>query len=291
LDYKGSGAGTAPSADPRALATRSGRRVSYDKFWGALLVYSCFVPAGDPGGAWGRFSSPGGAAGLAWLLIGTVAGGFALVFGFRGFRGRWRHFLNYALGGLTTAVPLAFPSVWDRFPEADPARLPLGELGSIGWVILVAMGAVYAGCGIRIVRPSQALGQSLGGLGALLVAVFAFLPVGGGAGSYAYSRLALLGDAGSHWTELAPFGLAAAGVACGVATLVRSRTEVLLAKLARALLTSALLFSVILPLLVEDDIGPHLPQAWGAIRLFGPLFLAVDGAIAFVAISITRSAD
>ena len=38
-------------------------------------------------------------------------------------------------------------------------------------------------------------------------------------------------------------------------------------------------------------LAAHFPVAWGALRFFGPLFLALDGCVAFAAISFTRSSD
>jgi hypothetical protein len=38
-------------------------------------------------------------------------------------------------------------------------------------------------------------------------------------------------------------------------------------------------------------LAAHLPVAWGALRFLAPLFLSLDGCLAFLAITITRSND
>jgi len=78
----------------------------------------------------------------------------------------------------------------------------------------------------------------------------------------------------------------------GTLNLIRSRAEVVLAKLTRVLLVTGLLAWLALPFLAEGgDLKAHLPQAWGALHLLAPLFLALDGAIACVAVTITRSSE
>jgi hypothetical protein len=278
-------------------ANRSGRRVSYDRLWGALLLFTCLLPVRvgtEEYSFFGLLGHAGGAPVVFWLLLGTVTGLFGLVAGFAGLRSRWRHFLNFLLGSATLALPLAAPVIWERFPSANPASLPLSDLGGVGWVMLVALTAIYAGSGIRVVRPSQIFGQLLAGLGALLLAVFAFLPVGrADVSAYAPERMLLLASWTVHWTENAVFLLVCIATVFAIVNLVRSSGEVQLAKLARLFLVVALLFPVLLPFLQSGGGGNprYVTTAWGALRLFGPLFLAIDGCIAFLAISITRSND
>ncbi|MHC4225436.1 MAG: hypothetical protein ACYSUN_15710, partial [Planctomycetota bacterium] len=219
---------------------------------------------------------------VAWLVVGSLAGIVAMFLGFAGLRGRWRHFLNFLMGVVTLALPLFAPVI-----------LPLSGLGTVGWVMLMGIVALYAGAGIRIVRPSQIVGQAMGGLGAFLIAVFAFLPMEGGEhDAFAVERIRLAVANPGSWRDMIPFLLLSLAVLCGMLNLVRSRYEVLLAKITRLLLVAALLFWIMLPFLEAGSrLAPHLPVAWGAVRFVAPLFLSLDGCIAFVAISITRSND
>jgi hypothetical protein len=158
--------------------------------------------------------------------------------------------------------------------------------------MLLSLLAIYAGSGMRIVRPSQVPGQAVGALGALLLGVFAFLPAEGKETSFALERFLALKEWGTRWRELLPFALLAAAAAVGVLNLLRSRAEVALAKLTRVLVVAGLLAWLALPFLSEGtDLKSHLPQAWGALHLLAPLFLALDGAIACVAVTITRSSE
>ena len=92
---------------------------------------------------------------------------------------------------------------------------------------------------------------------------------------------------------LADLALVGAAVVCGIANMVRNKYEVTLARLTRLLLVGALLLVILLPFLSSkrDEFAWHAPAAWGAVRFFGPFFLAIDGAIAFTAISITRAQE
>jgi hypothetical protein len=132
----------------------------------------------------------------------------------------------------------------------------------------------------------------VGALGALLLGIFAFLPSEGSETSFALARIQRLGEWNARWRELLPFTLLAGAAIVGTLNLVRSRAEVFLAKLTRMLLVAGLLSWLALPFLSEgSDLKAHLPQAWGALHLLAPLFLALDGAIAFIAMSITRSSE
>jgi hypothetical protein len=273
----------------------AGRRVTYDKIWGTLLALTCIVPLRAEEGAyvWELIGSAREPLLVAWLVVGSLAGIVAMFLGFVGLRGRWRHFLNFLLGVVTLALPIFAPVIWQKIPYSNPAHLPLSGLGTVGWVMLMGIVSLYAGAGIRIVRPSQIVGQAMGGLGAFLIAVFAFLPMEGGEhDAFAVERIRLaVADPGS-WRAMIPFLLLSLAVLCGMLNLVRSRYEVLLAKITRLLLVAALLFWIMLPFLEAGSrLAPHLPVAWGAVRFVAPLFLSLDGCIAFVAISITRSND
>ena len=272
-----------------------GRRVAYDKVWGGLLLLTCVMPYRLDGESspWQLFAR-GEPLVKLWLLAGTAAGLFAVIVGFAGWRRRRRHLINFLLGVWTLTLPMLAPAIWRRFPYANPAELPLGALGSVGWVMLVALVAVYAGSGIRIVRPSLVVGQTVGGLGALVLAVFAFLPMEGSEQSFAYARLSLVPQAAAEWRKLASFFLFFLASAGGIANLVRSKNEVWLARLTRIFLVAGVIFWLAMPFLEEGggaDLHRHLPRAWGGIRLLAPLFLCLDGAVAFLAISITRSND
>jgi hypothetical protein len=271
----------------------AGRRVTYDKIWGTLLALTCIVPLRSDGESyvWQLALRAEEPALAVWLVVGSLAGIVAMVLGFAGLRGRWRHFLNFLLGIATMALPIFAPGIWTHIPHANPARLPLSGFGTLGWVMLLGLLALYAGSGIRIVRPSQIAGQGMGALGAFLLAVFAFLPLDPGEQeAVAVSRLRLIAAGGEDWRSIVPFALIAAAVICGMFNLVRSRYEVLLAKLTRLLLVLAMLFWITIPFLETGErLAPHLPVAWGAVRFVAPLFLSLDGCIAFTAISITRS--
>ncbi len=274
--------------------SRNKRRITYDRFWGALLLLTCVLPARIDGPLHlpGRIAEGRGAWEILWLILGALAGIFALVAGLSGWRGRTRHFLNFLLGVILLSMPMAAPVIWERFPHANPGRLPVGDLAAVGWVLLLALTAIYAGSGIRVVRPSQVVGQALGALGALLVAVFAFLPLGGQEISYGASRIKLLVGFGEHWRELMPFLLFAAAALSGMLNLVRSPAEVALARVTRFLIVAGMLFWLAIPFLADSErLSQHLPTAWGTLRLLAPLFLSLDGAIAFTAISITRASE
>lgn len=270
-------------------------RVAYDKFWGPLLLLCALVPVRLDGESypWQLVYRPGLPLPVkAWLLALPLAGIVAIVAGISGARGRGRHFANFLAGVLCLALPIAIPAIYRAFPEASPDQLPLGDVGSVGWVMLLALLAIYAGSGMRIVRPSQVPGQAVGALGALLLGVFAFLPAEGEETSFALERFLAMKEWGTRWRELLPFVLLAAAAAVGVLNLLRSRAEVVLAKLTRVLLVAGLLAWLALPFLsAGTDLKTHLPQAWGALHLLAPLFLALDGAIACVAVTITRSSE
>jgi hypothetical protein len=270
-------------------------RVSYDKFWGAWLVLCAVFPVRLDGLSYPwqlvrRGDLP--LAARAWIAALPLAGVVGVVGGLSGSRGRARHFASFLAGTLCLVLPIAIPSIWATFPEASPDRLPLGDLGSVGWVMLLSLLAIYAGSGMRIVRPSQVPGQAVGALGALLLGVFAFLPSEGSETSFAAARLARLREWRTAWRDLLPFVLLGSAAVLGTLNLLRSRLEVPLAKLTRLLLVAGLLAWLAIPFLAEaTDVKAHLPQAWGALHLLGPLFLALDGAIAFVTMSITRSSE
>ncbi len=266
-------------------------RVTYDRFWGMLLLLTCVMPLTPHAEShlWHLVRRIEDPAVVAWIILGSVAGLVAFVLGLIGTRGRWRHFLSFALGSATLAMPIFVPRIWQHFPFANPASLPMSDLATVGWVMLVALGAIYAGAGVRIVRPSHALGQALGGLGAFLLLVFVFLPAEGAHLSYAAERIRLFPEWKAHWRTLVPFVLVGAAVVFGVCNLVRTRLEVAFAKLARAALIGGLLFWIALPFVdSQAPLEAHLPVAWGTLRFLGPLFLAVDATIAFMAISFSR---
>lgn len=268
-------------------------RVGYDKFWGAILLLSAAVPIRLDGESypWQIVLRPGlPLPARAWIGALPLAGLVGIVAGASGGRGRARHFANFAAGALCLVLPIALPAIWAAFPEASPDRLPLRDVGSVGWVMLLALVAIYGGSGMRIVRPAQIPGQAIGALGALLLGVFAFLPSEGSETSFAMRRILLLREWNARWRELLPFVLLGGAAILGTLNLVRSRAEVALAKLTRMLLVAGLLAWLALPFLA-GDLDSHLPQAWGALHLLAPLFLALDGAIAFLAVTITRSSE
>ncbi len=272
-----------------------GRRIAYDRFWGLLLLLCGTLPFRLDGESypWDLVLRPGlPLAAKAWLALYPVAGLVALGLALSGGRGRGRHLANLVAGTLCLAMPLLLPGIWEAFPEASPGSLPLGDVGSVGWVMLLALLAIYAGSGMRIVRPAQVPGQAVGALGALVLGIFAFLPAEGSETSFAVTRILRFPEWSARWRELLPFALLAAAAILGTLNLVRSRAEVVLAKLTRALLVSGVLAWLSLPFLGSGgDLGPHLPKAWGALHLLAPLFLALDGAIACIAVTITRSSE
>lgn len=270
-------------------------RVAYDKFWGGMLLLCAALPLRLDGESypWQLVKRPDLPFPVrAWLFALPVAGIVAVVAGLSGGRGRARHLVNFLAGGICLALPVAARSIWATFPEANPTRLPLGDVGSVGWVMLLSLLAIYAGSGMRIVRPAQVPGQVVGALGAILLAVFAFLPAEGSERSFALERILRVPELKTRWRELLPFLLIAVAAILGTVNLLRTRAEVVLAKLTRALLVAGLLAWLAVPFLVEGgDLKAHLPQAWGALHLLGPLFLALDGAIACLAVTITRSSE
>lgn len=275
-------------------AARRARRVQYDLFWGLVLAATCVMPArlADRSYLWHLLWDTAGWI-RVWLLVGVAAPVFALIAGITGWRGRGRHLVNFLMGIVLLAMPMAAPQIWREFPLANPATLPLGGLGTVGWVVLVALTAIYAGSGIRVVRPSQITGQALGALGALLLLMFTFLPMTDSDTSYGVSRIKLFSEFRTLWRELTPFLLVSAAALCGICNLVRSRSEVFLAKLTRLLMVSGLLFWLALPFVEKGgaSLKSHVPVAWGALKSIAPLFLSLDGCVAFVAISITRSEE
>jgi hypothetical protein len=276
------------------MAEARARRISYDRFWGLLLLVAGFLPARLDGRSylWHLVADTGGWARL-WIVLTPVAGAFAVTAGFAGWRGRWRHFTNFAFGVALVALPVFFPRIWQDFPNANPAALPLGGLGTVGWVVLVAMTAIYAGSGVRVARPSQIVGPALGGLGALMLGIFAFLPMEDETTSFGWTLILAMRDFESNWRELTPYLFGAAAALFGTINLVRSRAEVFLAKVTRFLMVSGLLFWIALPFIESGgaSLKSHLPVAWGGLHAVAPLFLSLDACVAFVAISITRSED
>lgn len=272
--------------------SKSGHRVAYDRVWGAFLIATACVPPAFSGGEW-TFSVEGDAALSVWVLGAGVVGLLAIVLGFAGVRSRSRHAINIFGGCLLLATPLFLPRLWDVFPNVNPARLPLAEIGRTGWVMLLALGAVYAGSGIRVARPSQFVGLALGTTGGLIAAIFACLPVAVGGSGYASEQILVFSEFGTRWGELLPPALGAVAVACAILNMVRNGAEVALARVSRLLLVSALLTAILLPFFAGGSQGAaeQVSIVWGALRFFAPLFLAIDGSIAFTAISITRSQD
>jgi hypothetical protein len=272
-----------------------GRRVSYDRFWGPLLLLCGALPLRLDAESypWNLVLRPGlEAPAKAWLAAFPVAGLVAVAFGLSGARGRGRHLANFLAGTFCLALPLVIPAIWEAFPEASPRSLPLGDVGSVGWLMLLALLAIYAGSGMRIVRPAQVPGQAVGALGALLLGIFAFLPSEGSETSFALTRILRFAEWSTRWRELLPFALLAAAAILGTVNLLRSRAEILLAKLTRSLLVAGVLAWLFVPFLEkEGDLASHLPRAWGALHLLSPLFLALDGAIACLAVTITRSSE
>jgi len=276
-------------------ARKAGRRVAYDRTWGVLLLASCLIPAQlvtDAPHA-ERLWVAGQPAVTAWLVVTALAGLTAVVLGLAAFRGRWRHFTNIAFGCAVLAFPLFVPRIWETFPLANPAQLPVTQLGRIGWVMLLAMGGIYVGSGIRVTRPTHFAGAALATAGALILTLFACMPAEVGGSGYASAKVLLFREFAVHWSELLPVALVAGATACAVCNMVRNDKEVALAKVSRTPLAAALIVMILAPFALAGDglLQWHTPAAWGAARFFGPLFLAIDGAIAFTAISITRGQE
>jgi len=276
----------------------AGRRVAYDRLWGGLLLATAFLPVrvGDETHTmWGAAAalSPGVAL---WLILGALTGLVALATGFLGRHGRGRHFTNFSMAVAVLALPIFAPAIWEQFPDANPARLPVRDLAGVGWVMLIAILTIYAGAGIRITRPNQIVGQILSGCGALLLMVFALMPVGREKHrAFIEERVKMLLHWGTRWREAAPFTLLMLAAFLALMLFIRTRREVLFARLTRALLTAGILFPLAMPLIeavvTHQPLWPQLPMIGDRMRLLAPMFLALDGCIAVVAISITRSSD
>lgn len=266
--------------------------MAYDRVWGAILLAIACIPPATSGGDW-SFWVTGDPALSAWVLGAGVVGLLAIILGFAGIRSRSRHAINILGGCALFAAPLFLPRIWDQFPYVNPARLPLAEVGRTSGVMLLALGAVYVGSGIRVARPSQFVGLGLGTTGALIAAIFVCLPEDVGGSGYASAQVLVFREFSTRWAELLPPALGAVAVACAFFNMVRNKAEVGLARASRLLLVGALLAAILLPFFVKGnhDATSQLSVAWGALRFFAPLFLAIDGAIAFTAISITRSQD
>jgi hypothetical protein len=247
-----------------------------------MLLLAGALPYGAPGPLWRLLRQPFTPLAKVWLLAVPAAGLVALLLSAS--RGRGRHVTNFLSGASCLALPLLAPAIWRAFPEANPAALALGDLGSVGAVMCLALLALYAGSGMRVARPAQVPGQALGALGGLLLAVFAFLPAEGSEESLALVRVRALLELPARWRELLPFLLFGLAAVVGTLNLVRSRAEVVLAKGTRLLIVLGLAAWLGLP-------EAPLPRAWGALHLLAPLFLALDGAIAYVAVTITRSSE
>jgi len=267
----------------------SGRRISYDRFWGAVLLAGAGLPLVVGEAPWKSFREEADPGIRAWLAAGWGLGLLALGLGLSGWRSRSRHLINFVGGVALVALPVCRPLVWERFPSTNPASLPLTELGSVGWVMLLACVAIYAGSGIRIARPTQIAGQGLGALGALLLAVFAFLPGEGGTMPFGAQRVKSLFAEPVGRTVL-PFLLTAAATVLATINLLRSRAEVALARMTRLLLVAAFTASLAMPLFGEER-SRIVPVAWGSLLLLAPLFLALDAAVTYVAATITRGDD
>ncbi len=267
-------------------------RIRYDLFWGVFLAATCLMPATLEGGSylWNLVAEHENPWVRTWLLLAPVAAAAALLGAFVGWRSRARHFVNFALAAAQLILPMAAGLIWMEFPMSNPASLPLTSLGEMGWVVLVAMTAIYVGSGIRVTRPSQVAGQAFAALGSLVLAVFAFLPTASGDTPFAITHLKQLPQIATEWRDQVPFVLLAGAALCSMLNLMRSRAEVILAGLTRLLMVAGLLFWIVRPFLEGGvPLRTHVPAAWGALRFIAPWFLALDGGVAFVAISITRS--
>ena len=245
--------------------------MAYDRVWGAFLLATAWIPPAAAGGEW-AFLVPGDPALSAWVLGSGFFGLLAILLGFAGIRSRSRHLVNIFGGCLLVAAPLVLPSLWDEFPYVNPARLPLAEVGRTGWVMLLALGAVYAGSGVRVARPSQFVGLGMGTTGALIAAIFACLPAAVGGSGYASERILVFRDFGTRWAELLPAALGAGAVTCAVFNMVRNRAEVTLARASRVLLVGALLATILLPFFVSGnrDSASQLRVAWWKPRRRAP---------------------
>jgi hypothetical protein len=281
-----------------------GQRISYDRFWGALLLLSCILPyyvegsgaqEGRPHFVWDAFlkRDAGGLGGhdLVWLALGSAAGLLAFASGLFGARGRGRHLLSFALGATVVGYAALRPSVLSAFPECNPARHPLPEFGRLGWVPLVSMLALYAGSGIRIARPAQIPGQALAGLAAFLILVFFFIPMKGARHSYGAERLGELSNFAANARALAPFLLVLGAAVLSVLNLLRTAIEVPLARGTRFLLVAAFLVPWFPSPGPEFRMLHLFPVFWGAVRAAAPAFLALDACCAYLAISLTRSSE
>ena len=195
--------GPVDPTSPIVSESRSGHRVAYDRVWGAFLLATAWVPPSIAGGEW-TFWVPGDPALSVWVLGAGAVGLLAIVLGFAGIRSRSRHAINIVGGCLLVATPLFLPRVWDQFPFVNPARLPLAEIGRTGWVMLLALGADYAGSGIRLARPSQFVGLGLATTGALIAAIFACLPEAVGGSGYASAQVLVFREFSTRWAELLP---------------------------------------------------------------------------------------
>lgn len=295
-----------------------GRRITYDRFWGALLLLSCILPyyvagagsqgtrplfvwdalanddgerAGDPEAA----SAPARPAldldARIWLIAGSGAGLLVFTGGLVGARGRGRHLLNFVIGASLLGYAAWRPGVFRAFPECNPALHPLPKFGQLGWVPLVSMLALYAGSGMRIARPTQPTGQAVAGLAAFLLLVFFFIPLKGQPRAFGLERLSKIGEFTENARDLAPFLLVLGAAGFGVLNLIRTGVEVPLARGIRFLLIAAFLLPWFPDLAGGTRILPLLPVLWGAIRIAAPVFLALDACCAHVAITLTRSEE
>jgi len=280
-------------------------RITYDRFWGAVLVLSCLLPArilGEGGGGrlrflWHEFagaSAPDQRLYRAWLLLGTVAGAAALLCGALNLHAFWRHAANLLLGGATTALLFLIPSVRLALPFPAEATRPFEAVRALGPMVLVAAGVAYAGAGMRLARPSQVAGQLAGGLGALFLGVAFFLP--GRAGAPSLFMESVSAGVAKPSPELVSRGVLLCAALLGMANLVRTRAEVAVARLTRLLLLGGFLYLV--GALLWDEVAQGrglrdwvLPYVWAAARALGPLFLCVDGLVAAVTIMITHGGD
>lgn len=287
----------------------SGRRISYDRFWGALLLLTCVVPYlihdGDAIFYWDLIrdaSNTGNDIALAWLVLGGVAGLVALVGGILGSGGAMRHVANLVLGGATLGVLLFSEQTRSEFSRAHFSELVPQGLGRNQWIFLVGILAAYIGSGIRVARPRHIVGVLFGGLGSAALGVSLFLPGAGGAPSVfdsvveAFRTQDFSSMIASRWTVLI-WSLCVAGAALlGTFNFFRTPAEVGLAKAVRFLvLGSFLVFFVAMGVHLTDQ-GPFgttaLPYAWSILRLLGPFFLCIDGLIAwFALVTLPGEAD
>ena len=279
----------------------SGRRISYDRFWGALLLLTCVVPylvidrkpvffwdlIRDAATTESKFT-------LAWLVLGGLAGLVALLGGVVGTGGAMRHVANLLLGGATLGVLLFSDQTRSEFWRANFYELVPEELGRNQWLFLVGILAAYIGSGIRVARPRHIVGGLFGGLGSAALGVSLFLPGAGGAPSVfdavveAFRTQDFENAIAGRWPVLI-WSLCVAGAALlGTLNFFRTPAEVGLAKAVRFLvLGSFLVFFVAMGVHLTEQ-GPFgttaLPYAWSILRLLGPFFLCIDGLIAWFAL-------